>query len=207
MDLQVPVPNIDISVAMRSISALEEERRAVAPLLASAASDGEAASPAERRLKTENVRAALYAGMVITYAQGFAQLQAASEALGFGLGLEDVASLWRGGCIIRAALLYDIKAAFHRQPGSPNLLLDPQLSQAVISRRKDLVCAIEAGAAAGIAVPGLMTALAYLDAYRAEWLPSNLIQAQRDYFGAHTYRRIDQDGVFHTDWLAGQEGL
>ena len=215
MDLQTPVPNIDIAVSMRNLSALEEQRRAAAHLLGSAASGGETASGAPRqgedpsgtgRLKIEHVRDALYAGMMITYAQGFALLQAASAALGFGLTLEDVASVWRGGCIIRSALLCDVKAAFQRQPGSPNLLLDPDLSRTVASRRESLVRAVEAGAGTGVAVPGLMTSLAYVDAYRAEWLPSNLIQAQRDYFGAHTYRRIDQDGIFHTDWLAGQAG-
>ncbi|MFH0916836.1 MAG: NADP-dependent phosphogluconate dehydrogenase [bacterium] len=214
MDLQVPAPNIDVAVAMRNLSALEDQRRAATTLLGSAVTGGDAASGASPhsgagegpRLTAETVRDALYAAMVMTYAQGFAQLQVASKALGFGLHLEDVASVWRGGCIIRSALLRDIKAAFQRQPELPNLLLDPELSRVVVSRRDHLVRAVEAGASAGVAVPGLMTALAYLDAYRAEWLPSNLIQAQRDYFGAHTYHRVDGEGIFHTDWLAGQDG-
>ena len=214
MDLQVPAPNIDVAVAMRNLSALEDQRRAATTLLGSAVTGGDAASGASPHsgageglgLTAETVRDALYAAMVITYAQGFAQLQVASKALGFGLHLEDVASVWRGGCIIRSALLRDIKAAFQQQPELPNLLLDPELSRVVVSRRDHLVRAVEAGASAGVAVPGLMTALAYLDAYRAEWLPSNLIQAQRDYFGAHTYHRVDGEGIFHTDWLAGQDG-
>jgi 6-phosphogluconate dehydrogenase len=214
MDLRVPVPNIDIALAMRDLSALEDQRHAAATLLRSSGENGEAGSGASscgegssvsRPLKVENVRRALHAGMVVTYAQGFAHLRAASEALGFGLRLEDVASIWRGGCIIRSALLHDIRAAFRRQPELPNLLLDQELSRVVAARREDMVLAGAAGASAGTAVPGLATALAYLDAYRAGWLPSNLIQAQRDYFGAHTYRRIDQEGGFHTDWLSGNE--
>jgi 6-phosphogluconate dehydrogenase len=214
MSLQMPVPNIDIAVAMRNLSALEEERLEAKMRLRGAAPADEVAARAApprdglsgtRSLKVENVRGALYAAMVITYAQGFAYLQTASKALGFTLGLEDVASIWRGGCIVRAALLRDIRMAFQCRPDLPNLLLDPHFSQAVASRREDLALAIAAGMSAGVPAPGMMTALAYLDSYRAEWLPSNLIQAQRDYFGAHTYRRVDQDGVFHTDWSAGAE--
>jgi len=201
MDLQVPAPNIDIAVAMRNISALDDQRRAAAGSPAHAAASRERLS-----LPVGSVRNALHAAMIITYAQGFAHLQAASNALQFGLKLEEVAAVWRGGCIIRSALLRDIKGAFRRQPELPNLLLDSALSQAVISRRDDLVRTVEAGASAAIAVPGLMTALGYLDAYRAEWLPSNLIQAQRDYFGAHTYQRLDEEGIFHTDWLANRDG-
>jgi 6-phosphogluconate dehydrogenase len=207
MDLQVPAPNIDIAVAMRNLSALEDQRRAAAgPLAPGATPEEKTALPAEPVLPVETVRNALYAAMVITYSQGFAHLQAASKALDFGLRLEEVAAVWRGGCIIRSALLRDIKAAFHRQPELPNLLIDPALSQVVVARRDDLVRAVTVGASAGIAVPGLMTALGYLDAYRADWLPFNLIQAQRDYFGAHTYQRLDEEGIFHTDWLAGQGG-
>jgi 6-phosphogluconate dehydrogenase len=215
MSLQVPVPNIDIAVAMRNLSALEEERLEAKTRLGGAAPAEEVAarlSPRRagpvgtRSLKVENVRGALYAAMVITYAQGFAHLQTASKLLGLTLRLEDVASIWRGGCIVRAALLRDIRRAFQCRPGLPNLLLDPHFSQVLVPRRQDLASAIAAGMSAGVPVPGLMAALAYLDSYRAEWLPSNLIQAQRDYFGAHTYRRVDQDGVFHTDWSAGPEG-
>jgi 6-phosphogluconate dehydrogenase len=215
MSLQVPVPNIDIAVAMRNLSALEEERPEAKTRLRGAAPADEVAARASplrdglsrtRGLKVENVRGALYAATVITYAQGFAHLRAASQALGWTLRLEDVASIWRGGCIVRAALLRDIKTALQCRPELPNLLLDPHFSQAVAPRRQDLASAIAAGMSAGVPAPGLMAALAYLDSYRAEWLPSNLIQAQRDYFGAHTYRRVDEDGVFHTDWSAGPEG-
>jgi len=213
MDLHVPVPNIDIAVVMRNLSALEDERNDAGDLVKQTPShlDSAASGPSSPgggqsagALPVESVRNALYAAVITTYAQGFAQLQAASKALEFGLKLEDVAAVWRGGCIIRSVLLRDIRAAFQRRDGLPNLMLDPGLSRDVVSRRADLARTVEAGIGAGIPVPGLMMALAYLDGYHAGWLPSNLIQAQRDYFGAHTYRRIDEEGVFHTDWLSPQ---
>jgi 6-phosphogluconate dehydrogenase len=227
MDLQVPAPNIDIAVAMRNLSALGEQRRTAAELLASAegaeyaagagvggqAGGGQAgggaqagaARPETLSLAVEDVRGALYAAVIMTYAQGFAHLQAASSSMGLDLRLHDVAGVWRGGCIIRSALLRDIRAAFERQPELPNLLLDPHLSREVARRRPHLEQVIHAGATAGVPLPGLSNALAYLDAYRVPWLPSNLIQAQRDYFGAHKYRRIDRDGIFHTEWPSGDD--
>jgi 6-phosphogluconate dehydrogenase len=216
LDLHVPVPNIDIAVTMRNLSSLVQERRDAGDLLRSAKrvagtglsrpSSAEAIQAADD-VAIENVRSALYAGVILTYAQGFAQLQTASRVMGFALDLAKVAAVWRGGCIIRSVLLRDIKAVFLRSKDLSNLMLDPELAQDVVSRREALVSTIEAAASAGIPVPGLTTALAYLDAYRAEWLPFNLIQAQRDYFGAHTYRRVDKEGVFHTDWLAPQTGM
>ena len=212
MDLHVPVPNIDIAVSMRNLSALEDERAAARQALGreGAAGQGGAAKAmaggvgaAERRkgdLSVDTVRDALFAGMIVTYAQGFAQLQHASAAQGYNLALRDVASIWRGGCIIRSALLRDFRAAFDRQPHLANLLLYPELSRQVAVRRPALVAACTAGMAARLPVPGFLTGLAYLDGYLADWLPTNLIQAQRDYFGAHTYRRIDQEGIFHTEW-------
>ncbi len=213
LDLHVPVPDIDIAVTMRNLSALEEERRAAGELMRSAKraagtglsrpSLGEAARGIDG-LSVESIRSALYAGTILTYAQGLAELQIASNTMGFGLQLSDVAAVWRGGCIIRSVLLRDIKAVFLRSRDLSNLMLDPELSQDVASRRGGLVSTVGAAMSAGMPVPGFMTALAYLDAYRAEWLPFNLVQAQRDYFGAHTYRRIDKEGIFHTDWLSSQ---
>jgi 6-phosphogluconate dehydrogenase len=139
--------------------------------------------------------------MIVTYAQGFAQLQRASETFGYELPLHEVASIWRGGCIIRSALLRQIKVAFERRPGLSNLLLDSGLAREVAVRRADLAAAATAAIEARIPAPGLTAALAYLDGYAASWLPTNLIQAQRDFFGAHTYRRVDEVGTFHTDWL------
>ncbi|MBN1629036.1 MAG: NADP-dependent phosphogluconate dehydrogenase [Thermoleophilia bacterium] len=202
MALQVPAPGIDAAVAMRSLSALAGQRRAVQAVLGPDPSGTSAG-----QLTVEHVRGALYAGMVLTYAQGFSVLQTASVKLGYDLTLEDVASIWRGGCIIRAGLLRDIKAAFQRRPDLPNLLLDRELAAMVSGRRPDLARTVETGVAARIPVPGFMAALGYLDGYRSEWLPLNLIQAQRDHFGAHEYQRIDVEGWFHTDWLANETGL
>jgi 6-phosphogluconate dehydrogenase len=111
-----------------------------------------------------------------------------------------VARIWRGGCIIRAALLEDICAAFHARPGLPNLLLAPNVSQKVMEHQDSLRQVVCQAAEFGVPAPGLMVSLGYLDAYRSAWLPANLIQAQRDYFGAHTYERLDAKGTFHTEW-------
>jgi 6-phosphogluconate dehydrogenase len=143
--------------------------------------------------------------MILTYAQGLAVLTAASDKLEYHLSLEAVARIWRGGCIIRAALLEDICAAFHARPDLPNLLLDPRLSRKVLEHQEDLRRVVCAAASSGVPVPGLMVSLGYLDAYRSAWLPANLIQAQRDYFGAHTYERNDAKGTFHTEWDKGGE--
>ena len=221
MDLHVPVPNIDIAVSMRNLSGLLDQRTAArqaagaggAPIGTQGAgsgaggasgAQGHAAATARRApdLPVQTVRDALYAATILTYIQGFAQLQAASAAQSYDLALHEVASIWRGGCIIRSALLREFRAAFERQPNLANLLLDSQLSGEVRGRRPALAAAAAAGMSAAIPVPAMTTALTYLDAYLADWLPTNLIQAQRDYFGAHTYRRIDREGVFHTDWSA-----
>jgi 6-phosphogluconate dehydrogenase len=201
MDLHVPIPNIDIAVSARSLSALVEEREAARQAFAS---EGLLAAAAPRgtgtQLSVDKVRAALYAAMVMSYCQGFAQLSRASETYGYGLTLREVASIWRGGCIIRSTLLGHISAAFELRPSLRNLLLDPDLGRAVSARRADLAEAVSAGVAARIPIPGLAAALSYFDGYVAAWSPTNLIQAQRDFFGAHTYRRTDREGVFHTDW-------
>ena len=143
---------------------------------------------------------ALFAGVIIIYAQGMALLAVASEKYKYRLDLEAVARIWRGGCIIRAALLEDICAAFHARRDLPNLLLDPNLSRKVMEHQEDLRQVVCQAAESGVPAPGLMVSLGYLDAYRSAWLPANLIQAQRDYFGAHTYERIDAKGTFHTEW-------
>ena len=124
----------------------------------------------------------------------------ASDKYEYHLDLEAVARIWRGGCIIRAALLEDIRAAFHARRDLPNLLLDPALSRKVMENQECLREMVSQAAELGVPAPGLMVSLGYLDAYRSTWLPANLIQAQRDYFGAHTYERIDAKGTFHTEW-------
>ena len=196
MELGVPVPTIDIAVALRNLSALEEERSAASRVLRGP----EPLFEGDLWDSVEQLRHALYAAMILTYAQGMAQLRAASEKYEYGLDLEAVARIWRGGCIIRAALLEKIQAAYKTHPDLLNLLLDPHLGQTVESKQADLRGVVRTAAELGIPTPAFAVSLAYFDGYRSTWLPANLIQAQRDYFGAHTYERIDQRGTFHTQW-------
>jgi 6-phosphogluconate dehydrogenase len=143
---------------------------------------------------------ALFAGLIITYAQGLALLAVASSKYKYQLDFEAVARIWRGGCIIRAALLEDICAAFRAKHDLPNLLLDANLSRKLMEHQEDLRYVVSRASESGVPIPGLMVSLGYLDAYRSAWLPANLVQAQRDYFGSHTYERIDAKGTFHTEW-------
>jgi 6-phosphogluconate dehydrogenase len=134
-----------------------------------------------------------------------ALLTVASDKYKYRLDLEAVARIWRGGCIIRAALLEEICAAFHAKRELPNLLLDPNLSRKLMEHQEDLRYVVGHAVESGVPAPALMVSLGYLDAYRSAWLPANLIQAQRDYFGAHTYERNDAKGTFHTEWESGTE--
>ncbi|MBE2233182.1 MAG: NADP-dependent phosphogluconate dehydrogenase [Anaerolinea sp.] len=196
MSLQAPVPTIDAAVAQRDLSGFKAEREAASHVLAGPA----ARFTGDRDAFLASLGDALYAATIVAYGQGMALLHVASQARGYALHLADVARIWRGGCIIRAALLERILAAYDRQPDLPNLLLDPELGAVVAGRQGDLRAVVTTGVALGIPLPGFMSALAYFDSYRSAWLPANLIQAQRDYFGAHTYERIDSQGVFHTQW-------
>lgn len=196
MNLQAPVPNIDIAVAMRNMSAIKDQRKAASRKL----SEQPQRIPGDRGPFLKHLRAALYAAMIITYAQGLAQLKVASHEYLYDLDLEAVARIWRGGCIIRSALLEEFRKAFKSQPDLANLLLDPQLGPAVKGRREDLQAVVSAAAESRIPAPAMMLALSYLEAFSSEWLPANLIQAQRDFFGSHTYERIDEEGIFHTHW-------
>jgi 6-phosphogluconate dehydrogenase len=153
-----------------------------------------------REEAVSQLRNAFYAAMIITYAQGMTLLQAASAEYNYNLNLEDVARIWRGGCIIRAAMLEDFRRAYQARPDLPNLLLDPDLSAAIKAREQDLRLTVQRTAGLAVPTPGFMVALGYLDSYRSQRLPANLIQAQRDYFGSHTYQRIDAEGTFHTEW-------
>jgi 6-phosphogluconate dehydrogenase len=196
MDLQVPIPTIDVAVAMRNLSAFEKERREASHVLPRPFPSFEG----DGQMFISQLRSALYAGMIITYVQGMALLVVASAKHEYHLDLEAVARIWRGGCIVRAALLEDFRAAFHVKPDLRNLLLDPKVSQKVNAHQENLRKMVCLASDLGIPAPGLMISLAYLDSYRSAWLPANLIQAQRDYFGAHTYERIDEKGTFHTQW-------
>ena len=196
LDLEVPIPTIDAAVAMRNLSVLAGERTKAGVALPRPAIP----FPGDRDAFLLQLGRALFAATIVTYAQGLAVLKAASEKYGYGLDLSAVARIWRGGCIIRAAVLEDIRGAFHNQPGLPNLLLDPELAEKIMAHEKDLRAVVVAAAQLGLPAPGFMSALGYLDGYRSPWLPANLIQAQRDFFGAHTFERIDVPGTFHADW-------
>jgi 6-phosphogluconate dehydrogenase len=196
MELKTPIPTIDLAVAMRDMSALVKQRAQAESIYARpprSLND-------HRETFILSLGRALLNGIILTYAQGFALLAAASEKYQYQLDLEAVARIWRGGCIIRSALLEDIRAAFQEKNNLPNLLLDSHLSRKVMEHREDLRKVVTLAAESGVPVPGLMVSLGYLDAYRSAWLPGNLIQAQRDYFGSHSYERIDARGTFHTQW-------
>jgi 6-phosphogluconate dehydrogenase len=192
----VGTPTIDAAVVMRDMSGYKDERLAASRVLAGPSQTYEG----DRQRFIGQVKNALYAGMIAAYAQGFALLQRASATYDYGLDLEAVARIWRGGCIIRAALLEEIRAAYKTDARLPNLLMDLDLGNEFISRAPDLRKVVQAAAALGLPAPGLMATLSYFDAYRSAVLPSNLIQAQRDFFGAHTYERLDAPGAFHTEW-------
>jgi 6-phosphogluconate dehydrogenase len=196
MDLQVATPTIDTAVVMRDLSGCKEERLAAAQVLAGPMPGYQG----DRETCVVQVKNALYAGMIATYAQGLALLRRASAAYGYGLDLEAVARIWRGGCIIRAALLEDIRTAYQTRPDLPHLFLDPRLSRKFLSREADLREVVKTAATLGVPAPALMATLGCFDAYRSAVLPANLIQAQRDFFGAHTYERTDLPGSFHTQW-------
>jgi 6-phosphogluconate dehydrogenase len=196
MDLQVPMPTIDMAVMMRDLSAYKEERTAAERDLTGPAPRYEG----DRNTFVTMLARAFHAAMIMTYTQGMALLRAASEAYHYALRLDEVARVWQGGCIIRARLLESVRSAFQSQPDLPNLLFDPRLAEMVIQRQDDLRKVVQTGVERGIPVPGFMASLAYFDGFRSGRLPANLIQAQRDYFGSHTYERIDEEGVFHTEW-------
>jgi 6-phosphogluconate dehydrogenase len=144
---------------------------------------------------------ALYAAKVSSYAQGMALLRKASDFYGFDLRLSELARIWKGGCIIRAELLNTIQQAFERDPELTNLLLDPHFSEEINALNDDWRYVVRVARELGIPCPAMSASLDYFDSYRAAELPANLIQGLRDFFGAHTYRRADREGVFHTEWL------
>ncbi len=197
--LHEPTPNIDIAVAMRNLSGLDGERAAMTEKFDASRKP----FLGEREALIGQVRRGLYAAIIMTYAQGMAQLRSASQEYEYDLNLSDVARIWRGGCIIRSALLEPIRTAYANQPHLLNLLLDETLGSAVAERIEDLRAVAQTAIGLGIPAPGSTAALNYFDSLRARRLPANLIQAQRDYFGSHTYERVDERGVFHTEW--GQE--
>jgi 6-phosphogluconate dehydrogenase len=198
MELQVPVPTIDIAVAMRDLSMFEKQREIAGKIYQH---PERAHFSGDRNKFLTQLRKTLFVSMLTTYTQGFTLLEVASDKYGYHLDLEEVARIWRGGCIIRAAILEDIQAAFHSKRDLLNLMFDPNLSEKIKENQENIRQIVCQAGTMGIPIPGIMASLGYLDAYRSSWLPANLIQAQRDYFGAHTYERIDAKGTYHTEWL------
>ena len=197
LDLGVPASTIAEAVFARCISAIKGERVGAAKVIK---------GPHEKYQGNkedllEAIKQALYAAKICSYAQGFSLMREAAREYSWHLDLGRISMIWRGGCIIRAKFLHKINEAFQREPNLSNLLLDPYFKEVVEKAqdkwRKVVIVATELG----IPVPGFTSALTYFDSYRTARLPANLIQAQRDYFGAHTYRRIDKEGIFHTEWM------
>jgi 6-phosphogluconate dehydrogenase len=201
LDIGAPIPTINAAVESRILSALKSERVAASKLLHGPAP----VCGGDRNKLIRAIEQALYASKITSYAQGLALMRIASAEYKYDLHPGEIAKIWRAGCIIRATLLGDIMAAYQRNPALVNLLLDDLFRQAVESRQEAWRAVVQAAVGMGIPVLAMSSSLAYFDAYRSERLPANLTQAQRDYFGAHTYRRTDREGVFHTDWTAAKE--
>jgi 6-phosphogluconate dehydrogenase len=195
-DVGAPIPTVNAAVVARILSALKAERVEAARVLPGP----DARFHGNRDALIAAARAALYASKITSYAQGMAMVRMASAEYQYDIHPGEVARIWRAGCIIRASLLEDIRAAFARDAHLVNLLLDPSFRDAIGSRQQAWREMVQAAVALGIPVLATSSSLAYYDSYRSARLPANLTQGQRDYFGAHTYRRTDKDGVFHTEW-------
>ncbi|MFH0879399.1 MAG: decarboxylating NADP(+)-dependent phosphogluconate dehydrogenase [Lentisphaerota bacterium] len=198
LDLVVPAPTLAEAVFARCISSLKDERVAASQLLRGPTRK----FSGNRAVFIESVRKALYASKICSYAQGFQLMKAAAAEYGWELNYGDIAMIWRGGCIIRARFLSRIKEAFDKSPGLPNLLVSPYFRRAVQTSQNGWRKVVAQAALLGIPVPAFSSALAYFDAYRSGRLSANMLQAQRDYFGAHTYERTDKPRgqFFHTNW-------
>ncbi len=201
-EMGVPLSVIASAVEARILSSMKEERVAASKEL-----HGPAAKPfsGNRAALIAAVHDALYASKIVSYAQGFVQLGRAGELYNWGLNFGDIASIWRGGCIIRARFLNQITDAYRFNPALKNLMLAPYFRDILNRTQANWRTAVTAAIEAGVAAPAFSAALAYFDSYRTERLPANLLQAQRDYFGAHTYERVDKPAgeFFHTEWFQG----
>jgi 6-phosphogluconate dehydrogenase len=191
-------PTIAEAVFARFMSAIKEERAAASKVLGGP----EPAFEGDRGTLVEELRQALYASKICSYAQGFQLMRMAAEEYGWNLNFGGIALMWREGCIIRAQFLERIKEAFEAEPGLANLLLAPYFQEAIARTQAAWRRVVATAVGNGIPVPAFSSALAYYDSYRCERLPANLLQAQRDYFGAHTYERVDRPRgeFFHTNW-------
>jgi 6-phosphogluconate dehydrogenase len=196
MDLALPIPTIDAAVAARDLSVYKDQRNAAAELYGNANQK----TIKDKQKFIEQVHDALYFATIICYAQGFALLNKASSELDMDVPLPDVIKIWRGGCIIRSALLDDFYSVYKKNPSLPNMLLNKRIARLLKSKEKKLRTVIRQVTPLRIPLAGFTSALAYFDAFCSSQLPTNLIQAQRDFFGAHMYQRIDREGVFHNEW-------
>jgi len=190
---------INAAVEARIISSRKQDRVEASKILPKPAKKP---FSGERNKLIEAVRDALYASKIVSYAQGMELLGAAGMSFNWNLNFGDIATIWRGGCIIRAQFLNRIKEAYERNAGLKNLLLDPYFKNIIEKTQDNWRYAVSQAVEHGIAAPAFSASLAYFDSYRSERLPSNLLQAQRDFFGAHTYERVDKPGAYHTEWLA-----
>ena len=197
LDIGSAIPTITSAVDGRIISSIKEERVAASKIL----SGPQTRYDGDRQQLINAVRSALYASKICSYAQGMALLRTASAEYNYNLDLAEIARIWRAGCIIRAELLDDITNAYRRNTNLANLLVDGQFKEAVESRQADWRFAVKTAIDLGTPVPAMSASLAYFDAYRSARVSANLIQAQRDYFGAHTFERIDKPGSFHANWM------
>ncbi|WP_340398606.1 NADP-dependent phosphogluconate dehydrogenase [Paenibacillus sp. FSL H8-0079] len=202
LDLGVPLSMITESVFSRFLSAMKDERVAASKILNGPATE---AFSGDKKAFIENVRKALFASKIVSYAQGFAQMRAASDEYGWDLKYGNIAMIFRGGCIIRSQFLQNIKEAYDKDAELKNLLLDPYFQNIVESYQGAWREVIASAVKQGVPVPGFSSALSYYDSYRTERLPANLLQAQRDYFGAHTFKRVDKEGSFHFQWMDTNE--
>lgn len=198
LDLGEPLSLITESVFARYLSSLKDQRVAASKVLT-----GPTAQPfgGDKAEFVEKVRRALYLGKIVSYAQGFSQLKAASDENNWDLNYGEIAKIFRAGCIIRAQFLQKITDAYEQKADIANLLLAPYFKKVADEYQQALRDVVSYAVQQGIPTPTFSAAIAYYDSYRSAVLPANLIQAQRDYFGAHTYKRTDKEGVFHTEWL------
>jgi len=196
LDLGVAAPTIAEAVFARCISAVKDERVAASKIL----SGPSTTYGGDTKDFIESIRQALYASKICSYAQGFALMTEAGKEYGWKLNFGEIAKIWRGGCIIRAQFLHRITEAYERDPNLANLMLDPFFKDVIESAQERWRHVVASAAHLGYPIPACSSALAYFDSYRRDQLPANLIQAQRDYFGAHTYQRTDKEGTFHTEW-------
>jgi len=196
MDLNVPLTIIDAAVSMRYISSMKEDRVAVAKKYSHPAIT--TATDKEQLLST--CKNALHFGFLLSYAQGLQLLSVASTTFNYGINIAEVIRIWKGGCIIRSVLLNDLQKAYVEDTALTNIIQSPVFQQTLQSLRSDVVSLVTTATASGIPAAALSASLQYFDAYCSAQLPANLIQAQRDYFGAHTYERTDKQGIFHTNW-------